>query len=118
MNSAEFPIVGIGASAGGIDAFHTFFNHLPVNCGMAFVTILHLPPNAKSMLSDILGRWTSMPVVEAADGIQIEPNHVYVPPPHSIVTLVDGHLGIELLARTTTTKGPAFPFVHLPRAKP
>jgi two-component system CheB/CheR fusion protein len=95
MNSAEFPIVGIGASAGGIDAFHIFFEQMPPDCGMAFVMILHLPAESKSVLREILGRWTPMPVVDAFDGIRVEPNRVYVPPPHSIVTLVDGQLGIE-----------------------
>ena len=96
MSSNQFPIIGIGASAGGIDAFHAFFNHMPADGGMAFVMVLHLPVDRKSMLSDILRRWTSMPVVEATHGTRIEPNHVYVPPPHAIVTLVDGHLGVEL----------------------
>src|SRR6202012_1447634 len=94
--SAEFPIIGIGASAGGIDAFHSFFKHMPANCGMAFVMILHLPADHKSMLTDILGRWTEMRVVEGADGMRIEPNNVYVPPPHAVVTLSNGHLGVQL----------------------
>jgi len=96
MTSSQFPIIGIGASAGGIDAFHLFFNHIPADSGMAFVMILHLPADRKSMLSDILSHWTSMPVVEAVHGTRIEPNHVYVPPPHAIVTLVDGQLRVEL----------------------
>ncbi len=73
-----------------------FFTHMPADCGMAFVVILHLPADRKSMLTEILRRWTSMPVVEAYDGAAIEPNHVYVPPPHAVVTLRDGHLGIEM----------------------
>src|SRR5882757_2855986 len=92
---AEFPVIGIGASAGGIDAFRSFFNHMPADCGMAFVMILHLPAAHKSMLTEILTRWTSMPVIEAADGVQIQPNQVYVPPPHSVVTLIDGHIHVE-----------------------
>ncbi len=96
MNSAPFPIIGIGASAGGIDAFHAFFDHMPADCGMAFVMILHLPADRKSLLSSILSHWTRMPVIEAVDGTKIEPNHVYVPPPHAIVSLVDGFLGIEM----------------------
>jgi two-component system, chemotaxis family, CheB/CheR fusion protein len=94
-SSAEFPIIGIGASAGGIDAFHSFFSHMPPDCGMAFVMILHLPAAHKSMLTEILTRWTSMPVIEAADGVRIQPNQVYVPPPHSVVTLSDGHIKVE-----------------------
>ena len=101
MSSAQFPIIGIGASAGGIDAFHAFFNHMPADCGMAFVMILHLPADRKSMLGSILSHWTSMPVVEAIHGTKIEPNHVYVPPPHAIVSLVDGHLGIEMPPEST-----------------
>jgi two-component system CheB/CheR fusion protein len=94
-SSADFPVIGIGASAGGIDAFHSFFNHMPSDCGMAFVMILHLPAAHKSMLTEILTRWTSMPVIEAADGVRIQPNQVYVPPPHSVVTLIDGHIHVE-----------------------
>src|SRR5271169_6240442 len=96
MSVAEFPIIGVGASAGGIEAFHSFFDHMPADCGMAFVTILHLPPDRKSLLTEILARWTPMRVLEAADGALIEPNCIYVPPPHAIVTLADGHLGVRM----------------------
>ena len=100
MNMSAFPIVGIGASAGGIDAFHSFFNHMPANCGMAFIILLHLPADRKSMLTDILARWTSMRVLDGVDGALIEPNCVYVPPPHSLVTLSDDHLGVQLPPET------------------
>ncbi len=95
MNVSGFPIVGIGASAGGIDAFHSFFNHMPANCGMAFVILLHLPADRRSMLTEILARWTSMRVLDGLDGALIEPNCVYVPPPHSLVTVSDGHLVVQ-----------------------
>lgn len=94
MDPPGFPIVGIGASAGGIDAFHRFFQKLPADCGMAFVVILHLPAHRKSMLADIIRRWTSMPVLEALDGTLIEPNSVYVPLPHTTVTLSEGRLSV------------------------
>ena len=90
--AVDFPIIGIGASAGGIDAFHMFFNNMPASCGMAFVMVLHLPADRKSMLTDILARWTSMPVIEVTERVAIESERVYVPPPHAIVTLSDGHL--------------------------
>ena len=83
MNVSVFPVVGIGASAGGIDAFHSFFDHMPADCGMAFIILLHLPADRKSMLTEILRRWTDMRVLEGSDQTQIEPNCVYVPPPHS-----------------------------------
>ncbi|MEO8628670.1 MAG: chemotaxis protein CheB [Betaproteobacteria bacterium] len=79
MNNSEFPIVGIGASAGGLDAFHHFFHHVSPECGMAFVVILHLPGDRKSALPEILARWTAMRVIEGVDGTLIEPNCVYVP---------------------------------------
>jgi two-component system CheB/CheR fusion protein len=98
VSDSDFTVVGVGASAGGIDAFHGFFAHLPPTCGMAFVLILHLPAHRRSMLIDIVNRWTSMPVVEAVQGARIEPDHVYVPPPHAVVTVTDGMFGIQLPA--------------------
>ena len=92
----DFPIIGIGASAGGIDAFHLFFNSMPADCGMAFVVILHLPADRKSMLKEILSRWTSMPVIEVVDRVVIEPGRIYVPPPHGIVTLEAEQLIVEM----------------------
>lgn len=96
MSGSELTIVGIGASAGGLDAFHTFFNNMPADCGMAFVTILHLPADRRSLLPEILARWTPMHVEEALDGALIKPNCVYVPPPHAIVTLRDGRLDVRM----------------------
>ena len=61
-------IVGIGASAGGLDAFRSFFSEMPVDSGMAFVLVQHLDPDYNSALAEIIGECTSMPVVKAADG--------------------------------------------------
>ena len=84
---------------------------MPADCGMAFVMILHLPADRKSMLTEILARWTSMPVVEVTDRVAIEPDHVYVPPPHAIVTLIDGHLNVEMPPRGVIGySGPSTPF--------
>ena len=96
MGVSSFPVIGIGASAGGIDALHGFFSHIPADCGMAFVILLHLPADRKSMLTDILARWTSMRVLDGVDRTLIEPNCVYVPAPHSLVTVSEGHLGVEV----------------------
>src|SRR4051812_43819331 len=73
-----FPVVAIGASAGGIEAYTEFFKAMPADSGMAFVLILHLPPEHNSMLADILGKHTKMPVKQVENGMKIEPNHVYV----------------------------------------
>src|ERR1700679_1010540 len=93
---SEFPIVGIGASAGGLEAFRSFLEHMPPDSGMAFVLILHLPADRKSLLSSILARWTPMRVIEAEDRTRIEPNHIYIPPPHAIVTISEGCLNLQL----------------------
>jgi two-component system CheB/CheR fusion protein len=89
---APFPIVGIAASAGGLEAFTELIRYLPTDTGMAFVLIQHLSPDYKSLLSEILGRVTAMPVRQACDRIMVEPNEVYVIPPNTEMTLTDGRL--------------------------
>jgi two-component system CheB/CheR fusion protein len=79
---AGFSIVGIGASAGGLEAFEQFFRYMVADSGMAFVLVSHLDPNHNSLLTEILQRTTIMPVVEAQDQMQVEANHVYVIPPN------------------------------------
>ncbi|MDB5810715.1 MAG: histidine kinase [Betaproteobacteria bacterium] len=95
MNEVSFPVVGIGASAGGVEAFHTFFANMPADSGMAFVVILHLPVERTSMLREIIARWTSMRVLDAPNGTRIAANCVYVPPAHTSVTLEDGCLRVR-----------------------
>ena len=68
----NLPIVGIGASAGGVEALGAFFRAMPADNGMAFVVVTHLPPNRESLLAEILGRATDMPVVDASDGAEVE----------------------------------------------
>ncbi len=80
--TAAFPIVGIGASAGGLEAFEQLFRHTPVDSGMAFVLVPHLAPNHASLLTEILQRATQMPVLEAQDHMPVSPNSVYIIPPN------------------------------------
>ncbi|MGM3306483.1 chemotaxis protein CheB [Anabaena sp. WFMT] len=87
-----FPIVGIIASAGGLEAFTQLLEHLPIDTGMAFVLIQHLDPNHQSLLTEILAKTTQMPVHEAHSGITIEPNQVYIIPPNAKMTLEQGIL--------------------------
>ncbi len=94
-NELSFPIVGVGASAGGLDAFQAFFAAMPADPGMAFVVILHLPADRKSMLAEIIARWTPLRVLDGEDGTRIEANCVYVPPPHSFATVEDGCLRVK-----------------------
>ncbi|MEE1114384.1 MAG: chemotaxis protein CheB [Eubacterium sp.] len=74
-------VVGIGASAGGLEALQQLLTYLPSDTGMAFVIIQHLSPDHKSLLADILGKYTAMPVVEVDDGMPIEGDHIYMIPP-------------------------------------
>ncbi|MEG3844242.1 chemotaxis protein CheB [Microcoleus sp. herbarium14] len=92
---APFPIVGIAASAGGLEAFTGLLSHLPSDTGMAFVLIQHLAPDHKSLLSEILARQTKMPVSEAQDGMAVEPNQVYVIPPNTKMVLSKGVLKLS-----------------------
>ncbi len=88
----ELTVVGIGASAGGLEALRALFRALPSNSGMIFVVVQHLDPNKKSALSEILGNDTEMPVTEVTQGVHILANNVYVIPPSADLSLVDGHL--------------------------
>ena len=88
-------IVGIGASAGGLDAFKSFFANMPADSGMAFVLVQHLSPQHDSMLTELVGRSTAMPVVDAADGEHVQANHVYVIPPDSTLTIDGGSLHVS-----------------------
>ncbi len=97
-----FPIVGIGASAGGIDALRRLFPNVAPTSGMAFVVVLHLDPHHASVLPEVLARSTSLPVTQIEDDTAVEPDHVYVIPPNAALTIRDGHL---LLARPAAPRG-------------
>jgi len=85
-------VVAIGASAGGLEAFTDLLTHLPSDTGMAFVLVQHLDPKHESMLTELTSRSTKMPVLEVKDGMGIEPNHVYVIPPNTTMTIHDHQL--------------------------
>src|SRR5205823_5839634 len=74
----SFPITGIGASAGGLEAFTQLLKHLPADTGMGFVLVQHLDPQHESALTHLLTRATAMPVREVTDNLRVEANHVYV----------------------------------------
>ena len=89
-----FPIVGIGASAGGLAAFESFFSGMPsdTDTGMAFVLVQHLAPNHKSILAELVGRCTRMQVFEVKDGTMVRPNCVYIIPPNRDMAFLNGAL--------------------------
>ncbi|MCR5862059.1 ATP-binding protein [Flavobacterium sp. J372] len=88
----NFPVVGVGASAGGLDAFKKLVRNIPANSGMAYVLVQHLAPDHDSLLSEILSRETTVPVLEIIDDINIHPNHIYVIPENKMLTVYDGKL--------------------------
>jgi len=82
QKSRSFPIVCLGGSAGAFPAFEKFFTHMPSDSGMAFVIVMHLDPNHKGQIAELIKNYTSIPVHEAIDGVQIEADHVYIIPPN------------------------------------
>lgn len=89
-----FPIVGIGASAGGLAAFEAFFSAMPVDTdpGMAFVLVQHLAPDHKSILTGLIQRYTRMQVFEVEDGVTVQPNCAYIIPPGRDMAFLNGSL--------------------------
>jgi two-component system, chemotaxis family, CheB/CheR fusion protein len=97
----NFPIVGIGASAGGLEAFEEFFKSMPPDNGMGFVLVPHLDPSHTSMLPELLKRYTTMKVDQAADGMKVEPNHVYIIPPNRDMAIFHGTLQLTAMEKTS-----------------
>jgi two-component system CheB/CheR fusion protein len=94
-NRQEFLIVAIGASAGGLEALEDFFGHMPADAGMGFVVIQHLAPDHKSVLAQLLARYTEMPVKQVQNDNEVLPDRVYVIPPNNTLTINGGVLGLE-----------------------
>ena len=107
--SAFFAVVGIGASAGGLEAVRELLNHLPEKTGMAYVFVQHLDPTHESELEEILSRATALPVMRVSDGVKVEPDHVYVIPANTSMSVSKGvlHLGAREKVR-----GMHFPIDH------
>jgi len=93
---AGFITVGMGASAGGLEAFEQFFRHMPPDSGLAFVLVQHLDPSHASILTEILQRCTAMPVVEARDQMAVQPNRVHVIPPNRDMVVFHGALQLSV----------------------
>jgi len=111
---APFPIVGVGASAGGLEAFEQFFTNLPPDTGFAFIVIQHLDPASGGILPELLQRYTNMKVIEATEGTTVEPSTVYVIPPNRNLGIEHGKL---VLSEPVSTRGIRMPidyfFRHL-----
>lgn len=112
---SRFPIIGIGASAGGLAAFESFFSTMPADSdpGMAFVLVQHLAPDHKSILSQLIRRYTRMEVFEVEDGMVIKPNCAYIIPPNRDLELVDGALHLR---KPTFARGVRLPIDYFFRS--
>ncbi len=95
-----FPLVGMGASAGGLEALETFFTHMPPDKNIAFMIIQHLSPKHKSIMGSLLSKCTTMEVLDLKDGMKIEPNHVYLNPPDKNVMIMNGKIHLMEPIRT------------------
>ena len=100
-------VVGIGASAGGLEAFRTFLDAMPPDNGLAFVFIPHLDPTRESHMVELLASHTAMTVVQAKDGMPIKADHVYVIPPDEYITISD-----EVLHLTAPSAAPRAADTH------
>jgi two-component system, chemotaxis family, CheB/CheR fusion protein len=92
IENRTFPIIGLGASAGGLEALEQFLGHVPPKSGLGFVIVQHLDPNHKGIMVELLQRSTPMPVVQIKDRTKIEPDHVYVIPPNKDLSILQGIL--------------------------
>lgn len=103
---SSFPIVGIGASAGGLEAFRRLLGALPKDTGMAYVLVQHLDPSHDSMLAELLSEATSMEVYEVKGDVRVEPNRVYVIPPSKGLVLAEGVLKLVPRGRSGSAHMP------------
>ncbi len=108
-----FPLVAVGASAGGLEAFEQLFKNLPPTTHAAFVVVSHLDPTHASIMTELISRFTPMAVQEAADGVAVEPDHVYVIPPNKDLSIFHGRLQ---LTEQDKSAGPHMPIDFLLRS--
>ncbi len=111
-SSQRLPVVGIGASAGGLEALEKFLSNVPDKSGMAFVVVQHLDPDYKGILTELLQRVTPMKVVQAKDRLKIQPDCVYIIPPNKDLSIMNGALYLMDLAKPRVLRLPIDFFFH------
>src|SRR3954454_2381936 len=94
---SSFPVVGIGASAGGVEALESFFKNVPADSGCAFVVVTHLSPDRPSLLAQLIQRMTTLPVTVAEQGVSLAPNTVHVMAPDTTLGIAHGRLQVHRL---------------------
>ncbi|MCA1986195.1 MAG: chemotaxis protein CheB, partial [Desulfovibrio sp.] len=98
--------IGLGASAGGLEALEDFFQHIPPAPGCAFVLVMHLDPHHKPLLAELLTRHTALQAMQAEEGMAIAPDHIYIIPPNSLITQ---HQGVLKLTRAPVRRSMRHP---------
>jgi two-component system, chemotaxis family, CheB/CheR fusion protein len=111
-SSTNFTIVGIGASAGGLEALESFFKNMPPDSGLAFVVIQHMDPNFKNMLPELLQKTTLMAVSQIKDKLKVCPNQIYVIPPNKTLTIENGFLHLSIPKEERGLRLPIDTFFH------
>jgi two-component system, chemotaxis family, CheB/CheR fusion protein len=92
LKSSKFPVVAIGASAGGLEALEQFFHNMKEDSGMAFIVIQHLDPNYKGMMPDLIRKMTKMNVIQVSDRLKVSPDTIYLIPPNKNMSILNGRL--------------------------
>src|SRR6266571_282635 len=105
-NTRPLSVVGIGAAAGGLEAFEQLLRALPEDTGLGFVLVQHLAPKHESMLSELLAKATRMPVIEVTQGMRVQANHVYVIPPNADMSISDSVLHLAPLSADRALRMP------------
>ncbi|EAQ80410.1 chemotaxis protein CheB [Blastopirellula marina] len=103
---SQFSVVGLGASAGGLESLEIFFANMPYDSGMAFIVVQHLSPDFKSVMDELLARQTKIPIYRVTDGIEVKPNSIYLIPPKKEMIIANGKL---LLSDKDPKSGLALP---------
>lgn len=109
-NKIPFPVVGMGASAGGLNAFKKFFQAIPSDCNIAFILVQHLEPHHDSMMVELLAQYTSMTVLQVEQGMSLTPNTIFLIPPNTYLQIENGHLS---LTETSVQHGVRLPIDFL-----
>src|ERR1700733_7129081 len=95
LSSNLFPVVGVGASAGGLEAFKRLIKAIPEDSGMAYILVQHLEPTHESILADLLQKVTHIPIHEITNNVRVEPNHIYIIPSNKLLTATEGVLQLS-----------------------
>src|SRR5690242_1281919 len=105
-SNENFLVVGLGGSAGGVQALRDFFSQVPAQTGMAYVVILHLSPDHDSQLAEVLQSAALLPVTKVEQRVRVQPDHVYVIPPNKSLEIHDGYIDVSQMTSNEVRRAP------------